>query len=529
MQKTVTRIEPTIQRLTFAPLNSLVRRKVAGYARVSTDSDEQENSYAAQVDYFTEFIKAREDWEYVKIYTDEGITGVNTKRRDGFNQMIADALDGKIDLIVTKSVSRFARNTVDTLTTIRELKAHGVEVFFQKENIYTFDGKGELLLTIMSSLAQEESRSISENVAWGIRKSFSDGKVMMPYGSFLGYCKGENGTPAIVPEEARVVEAIYRRFLEGFTPHQIAKELTERGVPTPRNGKKWGASTVLSILQNERYKGEAILQKSFCTDFLTKKTKKNEGELPQYHVRDSHPAIVTSELWDLVQIEIGRRKALGKHYSGGGAFASRVVCGECGGFYGPKVWHSTDPYRTVIWRCNGKYSTSESKREPCRCPHIREDELIQRFQTVIGRVLVRKPVVLAACQEAIHSLLEWDETELERLRQQADGLAGKVRSLIAIKAHAHGDHEAFEQDYKKLVGQHERLISRIEKAEAEKKDRKDRARKIELYMSLLARQDDELDFDPVLFTLFVDKVIVSGTKRDVHLRFVLADGSEWEA
>ena len=145
MQKTVTRIEPTIQRLTFAPLNSLVRRKVAGYARVSTDSDEQENSYAAQVDYFTEFIRAREDWEYVKIYTDEGITGVNTKRRDGFNQMIADALAGKIDLIVTKSVSRFARNTVDTLTTIRELKAHGVEVFFQKENIYTFDGKGEIL------------------------------------------------------------------------------------------------------------------------------------------------------------------------------------------------------------------------------------------------------------------------------------------------------------------------------------------------------------------------------------------------
>jgi len=528
MQKTVTRIEPTIQRLTFAPLNSLVRRKVAGYARVSTDSDEQENSYAAQVDYFTEFIKAREDWEYVKIYTDEGITGVNTKRRDGFNQMITDALAGKIDLIVTKSVSRFARNTVDTLTTIRELKAHGVEVFFEKEGIYTFDGKGELLLTIMSSLAQEESRSISENVAWGIRKSFSDGKVMMPYGSFLGYCKGENGTPAIVPEEARVVEAIYRRFLEGFTPHQIAKELTERGVPTPRNGKKWGTSTVLSILQNERYKGEAILQKSFCTDFLTKKTKKNEGELPQYHVRDSHPAIVTSELWDLVQLEIGRRKALGKHYSGGGAFASRVVCGECGGFYGPKVWHSTDPYRTVIWRCNGKYSTSESKREPCRCPHIREDELIQRFQTVIGRVLVRKPVVLAACQEAIHSLLEWDETELEKLRNQADKLAGKVRNLIAVKAHAHGDQDAFEEEYKKYVTQHERLVRKIEKAEAEKKDRKDRARKIELYMRMLQRQEGDIDFDPVLFTVFVDKVVVSGTKKYVRLKFILADGSEWE-
>ena len=155
-------------------------------------------------------------------------------------------------MIVTKSVSRFARNTVDTLTTIRELKAHGIEVFFEKEGIYTFDGKGELLLTIMSSLAQEESRSISENVAWGIRKSFSDGKVMMPYGAFLGYEKGEDGTPKVVPEEAEVVRTIYRRFMEGATPHQIAKELTERGVPTPRNGKKWGASTVLSILEKLR-------------------------------------------------------------------------------------------------------------------------------------------------------------------------------------------------------------------------------------------------------------------------------------
>lgn len=521
MEKTVTKIEPTIQRMTLAPLNSLVRRKVAGYARVSTDSDEQENSYAAQVDYFTEFINARGDWSFVKIYTDEGITGVNTKRREGFNQMIADALAGKIDLIVTKSVSRFARNTVDTLTTIRELKAHGVEVYFQKENIYTFDGKGELLLTIMSSLAQEESRSISENVAWGIRKSFSDGKVMMPYGSFLGYEKGEDGTPSIVPEEAQVVRAIYRRFMEGFTPHQIAKELTERGVPTPRNGKKWGTSTVLSILENERYKGEAILQKSFCTDFLTKKTKKNEGELPQYHVRNSHPAIVTPELWDLVQIEIGRRKALGKHYSGGGLFASKVVCGECGGFYGPKVWHSTDPYRTIIWRCNGKYS-SERKQKRCSCPHIREEELVQRFQTVIRRILARKPVVLAACQEAIQSILTFDEEKLLKLREQADSLAEQVRSLITLRARAEGDD--FKAEYERMTGQYERVVKRIETLESEKTEKANRARKIDLFMGMLDREE----LDTIQFAAFLDRVEVTGTKKDVRLRFVLVDGSEWE-
>lgn len=523
VKKNVVVIPQTKMQHTFQPLNALKRRRVAGYARVSTDSDEQENSYAAQVDYFSNFIKAREDWIFVKVYTDEGISGVSTRKREGFNQMITDALAGKIDLIVTKSVSRFARNTVDSLTTIRELKAHGIEVFFEKEGIYTFDGKGELLLTIMSSLAQEESRSISENVAWGIRKSFSDGKVMMPYGSFLGYCRGSDGTPAIVPEEAEVVLAIYRRFLEGATPHQIAKQLTELGVPTPRGHKKWGTSTVLSILQNERYKGEAILQKSFCTDFLTKKTKKNEGELPQYHVKDSHPAIVSSEVWDLVQIEVERRKTLGKHYSGGGAFASRVVCGDCGGFYGAKVWHSTDPYRTIIWRCNGKY-----EGEKCTCPHIKEDELIRRFMSVLGKVLTRKPVVLAACQESINAILGVEDDKLEKLRDKANGLAEKVRSLISLRAQVGTEQKAFEREYQKLTGQYERIVGKIEGLEAEKADRETRAKRIRLFMSALEKQEEGLEFDAVMASVFLEKVVVSGTKKDVQLKFVLADGSEWD-
>ena len=313
MERVVTKIPQRIQPLTRMPLNVSRKRRVAGYARVSTDSEEQENSYEAQVDYFTEYIRSRDDWSFVKIYTDEGITGTSTKHREGFNEMIADALVGKIDLIVTKSVSRFARNTVDSLTVIRELKANGVEVYFEKENIYTFDGKGELMLTIMSSLAQEESRSISENVTWGIRKSFADGRVLMPYGSFLGYRKGDNGQPEIIPEEAEVVRTIFHRYLNGYTPHQIALSLTDASIPTPRGRKVWSQSTILSILQNERYKGDAILQKSFCTDFLTKKFKKNEGEVPQYYVRNSHPAIVSEEVYDLVQLEIEARKMYGNN------------------------------------------------------------------------------------------------------------------------------------------------------------------------------------------------------------------------
>ena len=196
MARAVTVIPPTIQPITHLARNAVVRRRVAAYARVSTSSEEQLTSYEAQVDYYTRFIQSKPEWEFVRVYTDEGISAVNTKKREGFNQMVRDALDGKIDLIVTKSVSRFARNTVDSLVTIRQLKENGVEVYFEKENIFTFDGKGELLLTIMSSLAQEESRSISENVTWGQRKRFADGKVNLPYKHFLGYDRGEGWRPS---------------------------------------------------------------------------------------------------------------------------------------------------------------------------------------------------------------------------------------------------------------------------------------------------------------------------------------------
>ena len=280
--RAVTMIPSTINPITRIAHTAVSQRRVAGYARVSTDSDEQFTSYEAQIDYYTNYIKRQSDWVFVKVYTDEGISGTNTKRREGFNQMIADALAGKIDLIVTKSVSRFARNTVDSLTTVRKLKEKGVEVYFEKENIYTLDSKGELLITIMSSLAQEESRSLSENVTWGQRKAFSDGKLRLPYKKFLGYCKGPDGLPQIVPEQAVIVQRIYSMFMEGKTTGAIAKILTEEGIPTPGGKQKWQASTVDSILRNEKYKGDALLQKAFTVDFLTKKTKKNEGEVPQY-------------------------------------------------------------------------------------------------------------------------------------------------------------------------------------------------------------------------------------------------------
>ena len=258
MTKKVTTIPALLNKQSTNQVGTIKKRRVAAYARVSTDQEEQLTSYEAQVDYYTNYIKSREDWEFVDVYTDEGISGTSTKHREGFNRMVKSALDGNIDLIITKSVSRFARNTVDSLTTIRKLKDIGCECYFEKENIWTFDGKGELLLTIMSSLAQEESRSISENVKWGHRKRFADGKVSVPFNNFLGYKKGEDGNLVIDEEQAMIVKRIYREFLSGSSSVAIAKGLTNDGIETPGHKQKWYATTVRSILTNEKYKGDAL-------------------------------------------------------------------------------------------------------------------------------------------------------------------------------------------------------------------------------------------------------------------------------
>ena len=457
------------------------------------------------------------------------MTGTSTRKREGFNEMIADALAGKIDLIVTKSVSRFARNTVDSLTTIRDLKAHGVEVYFQKENIYTFDGKGELLLTIMSSLAQEESRSISENVTWGIRKSFSDGKVSMNYKSFLGYRKGDDDQPEIVPEEAEIVQTIYRKFLEGETVHEIVKGLTAAGVPTPMNRRTWCETTVQSILTNEKYMGEAVLQKTFCTDFLTKKFKKNEGELPQYHVKNSHPAIVSAEVFELVQMEMERRKQIGSRYSGRGVFASRIVCADCGGFFGSKVWHSNDPYRTVIWRCNQKYEKKLPKEQRCATPHVREDAIKKGFIRVMGTLLANRQAVLDDCGRVLDEALSTDDLSRQaaKLRDQAMGLAQRIRGLVNENAKTKMSDDEFNQEYGKLVSHYERLSDRIAVIQKEKDEKDYRAKRISLFIRMLAEQEECMDFDPALFTAFVERVVVSGIKKDVRLTFVMRDGEEY--
>lgn len=288
--------------------SACAKRRAAAYARVSTDHEDQVTSYEAQVEYYTYYVRGRSDLKFAGVYTDEGITGTSTKRREGFKQMIADALNGKIDLIITKSVSRFARNTVDLLSTIRLLKEHGTEVYFERENISTFDSRGELLLSITASIAQEEARSVSENCKWGQRERFSKGKVTVPFKRFLGYDRGEDGSLVVNESQAATVRRIYADFLNGATPYAIAKTLTAEHIPTPGGKEVWSRNVVKSILTNEKYKGEALLQKVYTADYLTKEKRKNNGEVTRYYVTGSHEPIIPPETWAKVQEEFEKRK-----------------------------------------------------------------------------------------------------------------------------------------------------------------------------------------------------------------------------
>ncbi len=399
-EKTIRVIQPTSQQNAGDNTITLAKRKVAAYARVSTDEDEQLSSYENQVNYYTRYIQSKPEWEFVGLYSDEGISGLNTKKRDGFRQMVEDALNGKIDLILTKSISRFARNTVDSLVTIRQLKEKGVEVYFEKENIYTLDSKGELLITIMSSIAQEESRSISENVTWAKRKNMERGKVSMSYGHFLGYEKGEDGKPQIVEKEAEVVRRIYNLYLDGKSVREIARILTTGEVPTP-SGKNcnWNVSTIMSILRNEKYKGDALLQKVYTVDFLNKKVVKNTNVLPQYYVENSHPAIIDEETFDLVQTELAKRGGCSRGRRAKSVFDHKVICGDCGHFYGQKLWYSDSRERVYVWRCTHKYDTEPN----CQTPVVREGDLKSAFLATFNQLLRFREGYIAELEKRVET------------------------------------------------------------------------------------------------------------------------------
>ena len=507
--RTVTVIPPSINPMTHLTNAPLYKLRVAAYARVSTDSDEQFTSYEAQIDYYTQYIQRNPEWTFVKVYTDEGISGTNTKHRAGFNEMIEDALAGKIDLIVTKSVSRFARNTVDSLVTIRKLKEKGVQVYFEKENIYTFDGKGELL------------RSISENVTWGQRKRFADGKVNLPYKNFLGYRKGADGFPEVIPEEAVIVRRIYSRFMAGQTTAMIAKDLTADGILTPARKQRWQSSTVESILKNEKYKGAALLQKCFTVDFLTKKRKVNEGEVPQYYVEHSHEPIISPEEFDKVQAEFERRKQLGRQYSGKSIFASRIVCADCGSFFGPKVWNSNSKYRKVIWQCNGKFR-GEKK---CSTPHLDERTIKDGFVAAFNQLLGDKERILDDCRLMQNTLTDCEgiDGQIAALEQEIEVVTELTKRCISENAQAALSQSEYNTRYNGLVQRYNTATANLENLQKTKADRATKADAIGAFIFRVQELDTLTEFDEKLWLTIIDTVTV---RADGRMTFHFQSGVE---
>ena len=381
------------------------KKKVAAYARVSMETERLMHSLSAQVSHYSKYIQKNPAWEYAGVYSDDGISGTGTKKRKGFQQLIADAEDGKIDIILTKSISRFARNTVDLLETVRRLKDKGIEVRFEREHISSMSSEGELMLTILASFAQEESRSISENVKWGMQKRFQQG---IPNGHFriFGY-RWEGDTLDIVPEEAKIVKRIFQNFLDGKSRLETEREFAAEGIQTG-NGCRWVDSSLKTVLTNITYTGNMLLQKDFTTDPIQKNRKKNCGELPQYYVQDTHEAIIDKETFDYVQKEMERRRELGALANKSiptTCFTGKLVCGMCGRHF----YHCTSrrgkarmPYE--IWIC-----ASRKEVKPCGQRKYIPDKILRKVSAdVLGLTEFDETIFL----EQVKSILVPEPNEL---------------------------------------------------------------------------------------------------------------------
>ena len=396
-----------------AAKEKIKKLRVAAYCRVSTETEEQNSSYEVQVAHYTEFIKKNTEWEFAGIFADDGISGTNTKKRDEFNRMIAECMDGNIDMVITKSISRFARNTLDCLQYIRQLKDKNISVYFEKENINTMDAKGEVLLTIMASLAQQESQSLSQNVKLGLQYRYQQGKVQVNHKRFMGYSKDEDGNLIIVPEEAEIIKRIYREYLEGQSLVGIGRGLEKDGILTAAGKPRWRPESVKKILQNEKYIGDALLQKTVTVDFLTKKRVKNEGHLPQYYVENSHEGIIPKDIFLKVQEEITRRANLTKGsterrrvYSGRYALSGMVFCVHCGDIFRRIKWNNRG-CKSTVWRCTSRV---DKDGPDCSARTVREEHLHEVLIKAINEAFREKENILPLLRENIESSLTEDVT-----------------------------------------------------------------------------------------------------------------------
>ena len=528
MQKKI-EVIPAKQINELRGLDATAKARVCAYCRVSTDNEDQLSSLEAQVNFYSKLIANNPAWEFAGIYADEGISGTNTKKRAEFNKMIDDCMAGKIDMIMTKSISRFARNTLDCLQYVRQLKDKNIAIFFEKENINTLDGRGDLLISIMSSLAQEESSTLSKITHLGIVYRFQEGKVWVNHKWFLGYTKDEKGNLVIVPEEAEIVRRIFREYLEGSSAIRIVKGLEKDGLRNGAGHLKWHDSNIFQILKNEKYTGDALLQKYYTVDFLTKKRVRNIGYVPKYFVENSHEGIITREEFAAVQAEIARRNNLrgytktGKsEFSSKYPFSGKLYCSLCGSKFNRQKW-GRRKNRKVVWMCANKRLNGS---EACPQKVIAEQKLERAFLRAINQVIGGREAFLDKLFANIYESLDSVEQEFsaEQIDERLAELQQEIMSLVRLNAKTGLDTGSYSNEYRQLTAEMERLRALRQKLQDREAQKLIRIQRIDELRQFVQEQQTPLArFDGNLFRRLVEKVRVMDGDEVI---FVFKTGAE---
>ena len=501
--------------------------RVAAYCRVSTDDEEQKTSYEAQIGYYTEKINQNPEWQMAGIFADEGISGTQAKKRPEFLKMIRLCRQRKIDIILTKSLSRFARNTGDSIGYIRELRALGIAVISEKENINTLTAESEMLITIMSCFAQAESESISKNVSWGVRQSFKNGNVPMQYARLLGYRKGHDGNAEIIPEEAEVVKEIYRCYLDGMSMNLIADRLNEKGLTTKGGSSPYRKTVVQRILTNEKYTGDALLQKTYVTDCITKKTRKNNGELPMYLVNNHHEPIISRSDFNRVQEEMARRSAKrtiadkltktgqGK-YSAKYALSELLICGECGEHYRRVTW-TAKGFKEIKWRCVSRIQYGKKKCHSS--PTVDEQALHRAIVSAVNEFCTVKDDVAKALRESITEVLDPNQNgSIQAAQQRSDELARNMDELIMLATVPETAENAM-SDIAKFSEEMKMLREFIETEKAKQAATQRGSDEVNTILERLGQEDFTLiEYDDVAARQLIEKITVA-SKDAITVRF----------
>ena len=516
-KRTVSVIEP--QKSILVDKEKYHQKRVAAYCRVSTDSEEQLTSYQNQMRVYTEMIAARKEWEFAGLYADEGISGTRADKRPEFQRMIRDCQNGKIDYIITKSVSRFARNTVECLEYIRSLKVQGIGIFFEEQNIDTLKSDSELYLVIYAGFAQSESESISKHITWTYRKKFEEGKVSFQYKNFLGYRKGADSQPEIVPEEAAIVERIYEMFLAGQPVKMIAQTLQAEKIEIPGKNLSFSKNMIMNILRNEKYCGDCILQKTVTVDCISKTRKVNQGEAPMYIVENNHPAIISREVFNRAQEELIRRQALraksdktsitatGKYSKY--ALTEVLQCAECGSRYRRVTW-TAHGRKKIVWRCISRldYGTKHCKDSIT----VEEEALhgavvraLNRFHTEDEFTYLA--LMKATIGEAIG--INGGSEEIDLLTCRIDALNKRMLDLVNETVAAGKDVESSEDEFKDISDQIEQLNRRIAAIqESIHKDGSRQARLEEIQNIIAERNANETQYDDSIVRQMIECIKV---------------------